>query len=55
MDNYVDEQTQMMEEAHEYFLIKEIVSLIEDKGYTYVMSYIHSILGEELDKKGALK
>lgn len=54
MDNYVDEQTQMMEEAHEYFLIQEIVSLIEARGYTYVMSYIHSILGEKLDKKGKL-
>lgn len=55
MDDYVDEQQQMMEEAHEYFLITEIVSLIEERGYTYIMSYIHNVLGERLDHKGLLK
>lgn len=55
MDDYVDEQQQAMEEAHEYFLISEVVGLIEERGYTYVMSYIHNILGERLEQKGQLK
>ncbi len=49
------EEQQMYEEAHEYFLISEIVSLINERGYTYVMSYIHNILSERLDNKGLLK
>lgn len=55
MDDFVDEQAQMMDEAHEYFLISEVVALIEERGYTYVMSYIHDILQSNLDKKGKLK
>lgn len=54
MEDFVDEQQQMMEEAHEYFLISEIVGLIEERGYTYVMSYIHDLLSERLEKKGKL-
>lgn len=55
MEDFVDNQQEMMEEAHEYFLITEIVSLIQERGYSYVMSYIHNILAEHLDNKGLLK
>lgn len=51
----IDEQQQMYEEANEYFLISEIVSLIQERGYTYVLSYIHDILAQRMEDKGILK